>query len=486
MIKPESSLVPIDSIVYNRENRQRTTIDMDKVIELAEAIADHDLIHTPIVQMETNILASGEHRIEAFKYNRKHNVPCKWEAYNNWNYIPVRFGINITANDMKKIELLENVRRNDMTWQDNAKAIYDMHSILLEEDQGWTAQKTSKYLTIDVNTVSRALNVVPELIKDNKQVAEARGLSSAYKIIKRKKERAAGADLNGMNVAIKDSNKTISKPAKEITISDLGDLSGTSIEEEVHEQIVLPDAPEEQSAEIIQADFHEWARAYDGLPFNFIHCDFPYGINHQDSEQGYTTEWGEYLDFEDTYWELLETLIEFRSKLILPSSHIMFWHSADQNRLDKTKAFIRLHAPEWEIYPYYLIWHKSDNKGVLPDPQRSGRNTYEIALQITVGDRKINRAVSMSYAGPSRKSIHASEKPIPMLHHFFRMFVDEYSRVLDPTCGSGNSIRAAYDCKAESALGLELLESNAELAIDELNRHKHLAELSGQIDRVEI
>jgi 16S rRNA G966 N2-methylase RsmD len=48
-----------------------------------------------------------------------------------------------------------------------------------------------------------------------------------------------------------------------------------------------------------------------------------------------------------------------------------------------------------------------------------------------------------------------SEKPEPMLSHFFRMTVDEYSRVLDPTAGSANAIRVAASRGASSVLGLE-------------------------------
>lgn len=42
-----------------------------------------------------------------------------------------------------------------------------------------------------------------------------------------------------------------------------------------------------------------------------------------------------------------------------------------------------------------------------------------------------------------------------MLEHFFRMLVDEHSRVLDPTCGSGMAIKAAEAAGAAFALGLE-------------------------------
>ena len=43
-----------------------------------------------------------------------------------------------------------------------------------------------------------------------------------------------------------------------------------------------------------------------------------------------------------------------------------------------------------------------------------------------------------------------------MLKHFFSGLCDHYSRVLDPTCGSGTAIMAAQYYNAEEALGLEI------------------------------
>jgi DNA modification methylase len=51
-----------------------------------------------------------------------------------------------------------------------------------------------------------------------------------------------------------------------------------------------------------------------------------------------------------------------------------------------------------------------------------------------------------------------SEKPINMLTKFMEMFVDENTTMLDPTCGSGNAVRAAQNRGAASVLGLEKIE----------------------------
>jgi DNA modification methylase len=66
---------------------------------------------------------------------------------------------------------------------------------------------------------------------------------------------------------------------------------------------------------------------------------------------------------------------------------------------------------------------------------------------------------------PTAKSEdHLSVKPEPMLQYFFGMFVDENTRMLDPTCGSGTALRAAEKLDAAYVLGIEKDKEFAERA----------------------
>lgn len=121
-----------------------------------------------------------------------------------------------------------------------------------------------------------------------------------------------------------------------------------------------------------------------------------------------------------------------------------------------------LQAAGWVVSPYPFIWHKTDNSGILSDPSRQPRHIYETALFATRGDRKIVRAVGNCYGGAISRQFHMSEKPKPMLEHFMRMLVDETTVMLDPTCGSGNSVAIAERLGANWATGLEL---NSEFAL---------------------
>jgi site-specific DNA-methyltransferase (adenine-specific) len=76
------------------------------------------------------------------------------------------------------------------------------------------------------------------------------------------------------------------------------------------------------------------------------------------------------------------------------------------------------------------------------------------------------RVAFNSYAAPTvRNKIHPSQKPEPMLRHFFSMLVDETTTMLDPTCGSAASLRAAEDLGARSILGVELDPNYAATAL---------------------
>lgn len=63
-----------------------------------------------------------------------------------------------------------------------------------------------------------------------------------------------------------------------------------------------------------------------------------------------------------------------------------------------------------------------------------------------------------------------SIKSEPMLRQFFGMFVDDSTSFLDPTCGSGSSLRAAAGMGARLVRGLEVNSTFAERANINFNK----------------
>jgi DNA modification methylase len=169
-----------------------------------------------------------------------------------------------------------------------------------------------------------------------------------------------------------------------------------------------------------------------------------------------------YGDDKETYRLLVNELIESLPTIASKSCHLMFWFS---NKWEIEKWTREQFAPSGVQFAHYpLIWLKSDNAGVASIPSQQPRHIYEAALFGTIGERPLVRLKSDAYAAPTDKSLHTSCKPEPMLRHFMEMLIDEHTVMLDPTCGSGSSIRAAESLGAKLALGLEIDPKMAEVA----------------------
>ena len=394
----ETDSIRISDIQINRSDRVRKDLDPKRIAELADSIKRLGLIHFPVVSKKDFLLVSGETRLEA----------CRSLG---WDRIPIQWSENLTEDEHLEIELEENIKRTDLSWQDQCSAMQKYHELKKSTESNWTISKTAESVGVSFGTVQSYLQISAEIESGNSRVVEAQRLSVAKNIVKRKIERATSDQLN-----------------------------------QVHEIVLLEDSP------IKNLDFNLWAPEYSGPPFNLVHCDFPYGIDIGNSEQIAMSVATGYEDGFSVYEKLINTLKTHREKLLGESAHILFWFS--MKHYSYTLESLSEH---FHVEPMPLIWHKSDNRGILPDASRGPRRVYETALLCSFGDRKIISPVSNLYSHPtSSVAGHMSEKPEEMLKHFFRMFVDSNTRILDPTCGGGSALRAARSLGASTFLGLEI------------------------------
>ncbi len=411
-------LIPISRIVINRSERQRR--ELKGLEELADSIRRNasampetgGLIH-PIVVTRDLVLVAGERRLTACRDVLQYDT------------IPANFADELDNTTLMLLELEENTRRDDLSWQDRSRAIERYHELRKLQTSDWTMDATGTALGISKNSVSEHISVAKNLSND--RVATAPKFSTARGIVQRSEAR-------------KDSQ----------------------VIEAIRESAAAPAKPDL----IINADFNEWSRTYEGPKFNLLHCDFPYGIGADGFAQGSAAGHGGYADSSKVYWRLLDSLASNLDRIVAPSAHIVFWFSL--HYYEETLKFFA-ERTDFKIDRFPLIWFKSDGSGILPDPNRGPRRVYETALFGSRGDRKIVGAVANAYGCPIVSGRHMSEKPEPMLRHFFRMLVDGESLVLDPTAGSGSAIRAARSLKAKHILGLELNSEFAQIAKEALD-----------------
>jgi len=417
--------VPVSSIVVNREDRQRRQID--DIEELAESIRQVGLIN-PIVITRDRELVAGERRLTA-------------HLHLGFDMIAVQYAEDLDELTLYLIELEENIKRKDLSWQDHVRSVAKFHEIKTQTEEDWTKEKTADFLRVSGKQVARQLLVKQALDDGVPEVTEAPKFTTAANFAERRLERRKAATLRDLR-----QQPAPAAPAE----SD--------------------DPPAESAepsrfADIRQADFLNFSKEVLDEPFNLIHCDFPYGVSAGDTRgQSGASSWGGYDDSPDIYFTLLRAFCERTDNFTAPTAHLVFWFSMDFYQ----KTFDALTAAGWRVNPFPLVWFKSDNSGILPDKDRGPRRIYETAFFASRGDRKVVRAVGNAVAGGVTKNFHMSEKPTAILTHFFRMLVDETTVFLDPTCGSGNSVKVAEELGADWSLGLELNPEYVEAARENL------------------
>lgn len=490
--------LPVSSILV-AEGRQRTDLDLDD--GFLSSIRARGIIMPLIVRRGDNLLIAGGRRLAAAKHLALPDVP-------------VRFA-NEDLDDaiIAVIELEENIKRKELPWQDQARAISLLHGIYTRREEGWSQKATSEALAIGpIHTwlrVARALGDEEEKTK----IAHATGMRAAYNICERIDQRQDDAVLESISTFAQEEwgsgdfdNGDFDNARDTAGSADSADSSPAPADGPTGEggEILRPTLSGSSSArvetpgtrvsppqgrggtmtrpksDVLCLDFIEWAKTYAGPRFNLIHCDFPYGKRVNSGEWGGkgTEDEFKYEDDPEIYWKLCSALCENATRLFADTAHLLFWTSSEVSNLHRTIEFFRERDPLWQFQERALVWHKSDNVGITPDPLRGPRWTAETALMASRGDRPLVRPLASSYSAPTARALHPSTKPEPVLRHFFGMFVDGTTRLLDPTCGAGSALRAAESLGASLVLGIERSNAFAETAQRALREFRSLRELS--------
>lgn len=435
--------IALKDIWIDRNTRQRKDIQVD---DLMDSIQLRGVLVPIIVTTEDGPdgepykLVAGERRYTA----------CERLGLAG---IPAHLMSDLPQSEQRMVELEENLRRKDLGWQDQCLAIANIHDIITQQNNGesnWA--RTAKAIGYDPSWVQRCCRVAKELHRES--IRKSESFMRAWNFISREDERvAADAVSHLLSSATDAAAQTFSAPAGSDALADLmneplppeNPIMGPSFVSARTPPLVTP---AEES--ILQQSFLDWAPTYQGRPFNLIHCDFP----HDDTST------------------LIACLCSNLDRLMAHSAHLIFWLSGDIKIQSKTLAMFAELAPMLSFNSFPLIWVKSDNVGIIPDPKREPRRIYETALIASREDRLLVKPVSNAYAAPTNKEHHPHTKPEPVLRHFMQMFVDRNTRMLDPTCGGGSSLRAAESLGAEHVFGLELNDEYVQNARRALNHSR--------------
>jgi DNA modification methylase len=411
-------------------NRQRKEFDEVQIVELAESIAKNGLIHPPVIRREADkwILVAGERRIKAITYLWKLGESLRvGETTYSEGQIPCTFLGNLDPLDAFEVELEENIRRLDLTWQEKAIAtsqLYELRRLQAEArgDLPPTVSDIARELTDTPNHPSGYDSAVHASVREDlivskflsdPDVSKAPTRREAVKILKRKETAQRNAEM-GAELA-----GTLTSSAHTLLKGDCLEIMST-----------LPDES-----------------------FDVILTDPPYGINAQDfgDSGGRATGGHFYDDSLDTWITLVRGLSTHSFRLAKARAHLYIF--CDIDNYVSLRDIVA--SAGWKPFRTPIIWVNPTGMRA-PWPQHGPQRKYQICLYAMKGDRNVTslRPDVVSYTMDENLG-HVAQKPIDVYVDLLKRSVNPGDTVLDPFCGSGVIFPAAHGLKVR-ATGIEI------------------------------
>jgi site-specific DNA-methyltransferase (adenine-specific) len=415
--------LPIPSILIS-DGRQRRAFPEDALAELRSSIQTVGLMQAVVVRdtPEGPLLVAGERRLRAMTDLHELGLAFSYagEPVPEGQVPCVSLG-DLSPLEAWEAELDENIRRQDLTWQERAAA--EASLVELRREQAVEAGRPPPTLADvarelhdlpadkpagelgDYSTNLRTNVIVSKFLSDP-EVSKAKSAKEALKILKRKEETRKNTEL----------------------AATLG-ATFTSSAHSLH-----------------QADCLQWLAAAQPAQFDIILTDPPYGMGaHEFGDSGTGGSAGAHF-YDDSYesWgKLMVTLPVELFRVAKPEAHAYLF--CDIDRFHELRTLMAVAG--WEVFRTPIIWHNPDGFRA-PWPEHGPQRRYECILYAMKGKRKVNAvAPDVIVCGKDASLGHPAQKPVGLLVDLLRRSARPDSCVLDPFAGSGSTLEACHELK---------------------------------------
>lgn len=384
--------------------------DYGDITALKETILDKGVIQPITVRPDGTdgfyYIKAGGRRLAAAKAAGYTQIPCVVRIVDKEEDIEI---------DDREVELIENIFRKDMTWNEQSLLTKEIHSVYEKKKRDWSQAKLARLLNKGTADISRnlqlaaALEVMPELAK------VARTQDEAFKMLKKLEEGAIIQELRGrQEVAMAKGHRDMLKIANANYI--IGDTF-------------------EALSEL----------RTDGL-VHCIECDPPYAIDLNEikaSDEQHAKTYNEVS--RDKYPEFLASLSRELYRVAAKHSWLIFWFGPTHFTIVKESLL----AAGWAVDDIPAIWYRLGSSGQTLQPNVNLGRTYEPFFVCRKGQptlAKAGRSNVFAYEQVvSSKKFHATQRPLPLIQDILETFTFTGQNVLVPFLGSGTTLRAVYN-----------------------------------------
>lgn len=384
---------------------QRFRKDMGDMTSLVESIKEKGIIQ-PITLGDdkgTLKLMAGKRRLTAAREAGLTTIPALVRPYQD-------------EVDLREIELIENIAREDFTWAERCALVAEIDRLYHSKHLDWSGRKTAQLLNRGTSSVGRDLKLASAITRIP-ELAEVKTADDALKVVAQMEEKEIVTELRSRQQS----------PGMDKGISAMLDMADGNY--------------------CIGDTFKGLAELRSDGVIHIIECDPPYGIDLTEVRRGakeVTSTVQSYNEVDSLRYEgFLSDLCRELYRVAAPNAWLIFWFGPTWH----TEVRSNLRKAGWLVDDIPCIWAKS--AGQTNAPEFYLARCYEPFFLCRKGKPvlvKRGRSNIFSFPGETGPGkYHPTQRPLALMEELLRTLGVDLQTVLVPFLGSGVTLRAAYN-----------------------------------------
>lgn len=407
---------------------ERMRVDYGDLTELEETMGDEEIGQIQSIAVEIveegngkpYLLVAGGRRLAALNKLGKDRVLARV-------YSP------LTDTLRKRIELIENTARKELSWDEKSDLTESVHKLQMDlhdnkssqhNPDGWSKEKTAKELGVTATTITRELELA-EAMKVLPEIRACKTQKDAILMKDRLLEEKLRTELAGrIEIEMAEHNQG------QVLIDAY--KTGDAFE-------LIKDVPDGS------IDFIELDPDY-GTGLDVFDRDDRSTVNEGGCAEGYK----EYTPKE--YSEMMKQITNECARVLKPTGWIICWHSPVRT----VPTYVKLNDAGFTVNPAPCIWVKNRMTRNL-NPDTTLGKQYEPFFYARKSEAKFSKRgySNIFTAAAPTKRVHPTQKPYLMMKRIIEVFTRPGDSMLVPFAGSGTSLLAGH-ANGLNVLGYDL------------------------------